>query len=68
MICSAEEDACRLSIVIRPLYRRHLSIYSIWGILGASLNLPSVDTEDDFSYLQNKEMSILQCAWVEEMR
>lgn len=55
MTCRAEEGACRLSIVTMPLYTRYLSIH---GILGVSVNPFSVKTEDGFSQLQNKEMSI----------
>lgn len=61
MTCRAEEGAYRLSRVTMPLYTRYLSIH---GILGVSLNSSSVENEDAFSQLQNKEISILQWGWV----
>lgn len=61
MTCRAEEGTCRLSIFTMPLYTRYLSIH---GILGVSLNSSSVETEDAFSQLQNKEISILQWGWL----
>lgn len=66
MTCRAEEGAYRLSRVTMPLYTRYLytRYLSIHGILGVSLNSSSVETEDAFSQLQNKEISILQWGWV----